>query len=156
MDMEGNIGRLENLSRGTKPQPDVQGYSNTRQEDQEELDEKAGASTDTFTEPPAARTACVDTTDDMRKGDISLYSYYIGSVRPSLVVLSLGLIALSSISDRLPGEYMPRQWIRNYPLTVTKAIFIRVWLDVDPDNKLFFIGYAGLGVFKVVAASISL
>jgi ABC-type Mn2+/Zn2+ transport system ATPase subunit len=107
MDMEGNIGRLENLSRGTKSQADVHEDSKTQQEDG--LDEKAGASSGTAAASSPARIAAADITNEIQKGDITLYAYYIGSIRRSLVVLSLGFIALSSILDRLPGEYIPRQ-----------------------------------------------
>jgi hypothetical protein len=35
------------------------------------------------------------------------------------------------------------------------VIFLRIWLDKDPENNLYFFGYAALGVSKIVFASLS-
>jgi hypothetical protein len=54
---------------------------------------------------PSVSTSAKDEKGDLRKGDRALYSYYLGSVKRSLLILSLLLIIMSSVSDRTPGEY---------------------------------------------------
>ena len=55
--------------------------------------------------PPVSASA-KDEKDELRRGDRTLYTYYLGSVKRSLLVLSLFLIILSSVSDRTPGEIL--------------------------------------------------
>ncbi|KAK3180626.1 hypothetical protein K4F52_007976 [Lecanicillium sp. MT-2017a] len=65
-----------------------------------------------------------------QKGDVSLYLLYFQPVMKRVMVAWLVTTVLYSIAERAP------------------EIYVRIWLDVDANNKLFFIGYALLGALS--------
>ncbi|KAK3192864.1 hypothetical protein K4F52_001221 [Lecanicillium sp. MT-2017a] len=62
------------------------------------------------------------------KGDSTLYLFYFNSIGKPFFILWVFVMFLVSLTERFP------------------EIYVRIWLDVDPEDMRFFIGYALLGV----------
>ncbi len=105
--------------------------------------------------PALAGPSATDEEDTTRqRGDVSLYFYYIKSTGWALIIPWLVSMAFAAVTDRTPCEsrstlyytrYMPRQTD-----THLSVIFLRIWMGKDPQNNLYFIGYALLGVMTIV------
>lgn len=71
--------------------------------------------------------------DARQRGDFALWSYYLKSYGLMRVGLWALWAALTAAMENFPPVYM------------------RIWLSVDRDNKLYFIGYAGSGIVTVIS-----
>ncbi|KAJ6786301.1 hypothetical protein PWT90_09265 [Aphanocladium album] len=76
---------------------------------------------------PASNKEDIDDKVDTRKGDFSLYSYFVGPAGIPFLLLEGFLLIIASIGERMP------------------QIFGRVWMDNDPANRLYYIGFAIFG-----------
>ncbi|CEJ89530.1 hypothetical protein VHEMI05371 [[Torrubiella] hemipterigena] len=77
--------------------------------------------------PLASSIAKKDKAIERQRGDASLYYFYLKSNGLALFAIWLGMVALSAIWQKMP------------------AIFVRIWLEKDPDNNIYFVGFAVLG-----------
>ena len=68
---------------------------------------------------------------DRQKGDYSLYGYYLKSTGLVAIALWIWTVWVAAVASRMP------------------VIYIRLWMDKDPSNKLYYIGFALLGVGSV-------
>lgn len=88
------------------------------------------------TELPAVTEMVHDTMrealSNARYGDFSLYKHFLKPPGPWRVATWLLVYLGAAIFDRFP------------------PIFVRIWLDYDPQNKLYFIGYALLAATSPV------
>ncbi|KAK2594831.1 hypothetical protein QQS21_007459 [Conoideocrella luteorostrata] len=75
---------------------------------------------------------------ERQRGDMRLYSYYFTSVSKWLWVTFLFTIILTSLTERLP------------------EIFIRIWLEVGPQNKVYLTGYILLGVSCALVGAVTM
>ncbi|KAK5996562.1 ABC multidrug transporter B [Cladobotryum mycophilum] len=73
--------------------------------------------------------------EERQRGDVTLYSFYLKSIGVSLFCLWLCTVAVAAVADHMP------------------QIYIRIWLERDPTNNRYFIGYAILGVTTFACAS---
>ncbi|TQW12261.1 poly(A)-binding protein-dependent poly(A) ribonuclease [Cordyceps javanica] len=88
-------------------------------------------------EPPIVQPTSSDDADDIYNAQrdtvntyssLSLYAYFFRPAGVLFVTLWVVAVTLAAVSERLPN------------------IFVRIWLDTDAGNNLYFIGYALLCV----------
>ncbi|KAJ3498540.1 hypothetical protein NLG97_g1033 [Lecanicillium saksenae] len=143
-----NCGRIElktleqidaQAARESATQPTSAGSTDTSQAG------SSGAVTSPTTdaEPPQvkpiASSSIRDNLSSKQYADFSLYKYYLKSAGLQALLLWLLVIIIASISERMP------------------QIYARFWLDRNPNNRLYFIGYACLGLLApCLAASAAL
>lgn len=152
---EGKIQRLPALARDTKRLRSMRELVSAQQDGEGSGNEKVRSPSPARSlQAPSVHPPAAENMDDIRKGDRSLYHYYLGSVKWPLLILSLCLIVMSSVSDRTPGEHILNTTMTSI-LTIRKVIFLRIWLEKEPENNSYFIGYAALGVSKVLFSSLS-
>lgn len=88
-----------------------------------------------------------------KKGDISLWLYYFksfGLLRMILWTLGAGVV---SFMERFPGlSLLYSPLLEHLLMPFNTAIFIRIWISIDPTNNLYFIGYAGSALANVFFA----
>lgn len=118
MNSEGKIQRLPGLARDTKRRTSLRQLVSAQQDELETAGEKSGAvaSTTTTTSTtsenvpvtlPTLPTAAIDDDDDqIRKGDRTLYSYYLGSLPLTVRWLLPFTIAIAALAERIPGDYI--------------------------------------------------
>ncbi len=84
-------------------------------------------------------------------GDLALYKYYLTFVSKPVFILWLVVVVVLVVTERGPGILKPNcQHNFVYTLIVRHAdIYMRLWIERDPENKLFFVGYAAFGVVTV-------
>ncbi|KHN95178.1 ABC transporter, transmembrane domain, type 1 [Metarhizium album ARSEF 1941] len=73
-----------------------------------------------------------------RQGDLGLYSFYLKSTAKWLWAMWLLTVIFVAVAERLP------------------EIFLRIWLDVAPNNKVYLVGYILFGFSSFTAAGITL
>ncbi|EFZ03270.2 ABC transporter, transmembrane domain, type 1 [Metarhizium robertsii ARSEF 23] len=73
-----------------------------------------------------------------RHGDFRLYSFYLKSTAKWLWAIWLVTVIFVAVAERLP------------------EIFLRIWLDVAPENKVYLVGYILFGFSSFTAAGITL
>jgi ABC-type multidrug transport system fused ATPase/permease subunit len=96
----------------------------------EKDDEKAATSQST-------KAASETNISDRQKGDFSLYGYYLKSTGLVAIALWIWTVWLAAVASRMP------------------VIYIRLWMDEDPSNKLYYIGFALLGVGSLCATLVT-
>ncbi|OAA73307.1 ABC transporter, transmembrane domain, type 1 [Cordyceps fumosorosea ARSEF 2679] len=69
---------------------------------------------------------------DIRAGDFSLYSYFVGPAGTLKILFWSTLLVLSAVAERMP------------------QIFGRVWMETDPTNDKYYAGYAIFGVVNPI------
>lgn len=72
-----------------------------------------------------------------QRGDIGIYGLYLRAVRVKRFALWVALMFIGCLANRFP------------------LIFVRIWYSMDPNNKVYFIGFAcisGVSVFAWLAA----
>lgn len=82
--------------------------------------------------PQASKTVSETDESERRKGDYSLYGYYLRSTGLTVIGLWLITILVAAVASRMP------------------VIYIRLWMEADPTNKLYFVGFAILGAASVI------
>ncbi len=96
-------------------------------------DAKSSDETGQKSEQPQAGKAVSEADEaERRKGDYSLYSYYLRSTGLLVIGLWLCTIFVAAVASRMP------------------VIYIRLWMDADPTDKLYYAGFAILGVASVI------
>lgn len=70
---------------------------------------------------------------ERQRGDFSLYKYYVDSFGWKLLGVWIVWTAITAAMERVP------------------FIFIRIWLVLDPDNKLYFIGFAMCAIGAILS-----
>ncbi|OAA64956.1 ABC transporter, transmembrane domain, type 1 [Cordyceps fumosorosea ARSEF 2679] len=102
-------------------------------------------STSEKAELPAVETSSEKTKEAPRYhptskyGDFSLYSYFLAPAGGWILVLWVVIVSVAAVAERMP------------------QIYARIWLEKNPDSRLYYLGYAILGVIaplcNVVAGS---
>lgn len=103
---EGKLQHLPEFGRDSDSRNKVQQPGSTQQDGEKEPKDASTSvkSTSEIATPPSpTHNTQTESVVDVRKGDHTLYAYYVNSVRKSLLALSLCFIATSSVADRLPG-----------------------------------------------------
>lgn len=77
--------------------------------------------------PSTSLVAKKDKAIERQRGDASLYYFYLKSNGLKLFAIWMGMVALSAIWQKMP------------------AIFVSIWLEKDPENNTYFVGFAVLG-----------
>ncbi|KAJ6780656.1 hypothetical protein PWT90_01316 [Aphanocladium album] len=113
-----------------------QGFLGEKEQDSAE-EEPISEPDDTVAKSTAAVT--IEEPDESRqRGDKGLYKLWVDSVGRLAMVFFLLLMILVAISDAMPN------------------IFIRIWIEVAPANKLYLIGYAMVGLASGTFACIGI
>lgn len=74
-----------------------------------------------------------------RIGDFGLYKYMVSSMDAKTLVIEILLCAFTVASEKMLGEL--RQNSCHYYNILTRAdVYVRLWLQKDPDEKLYFLG----------------
>ncbi|KAM3465138.1 hypothetical protein MY5147_004096 [Beauveria neobassiana] len=81
---------------------------------------------------PTASSGARDNLSNKKYGDFTLYKYFLRPAGLYCVILWLSSIAIAAVAEKMP------------------RIYVRFWLADNPDNRLYYIGYAGLGLIAPV------
>lgn len=115
--------------------------SSEEQESKAATDSSSDVLVDEKAEPvtshvPAAKEATeTELSADRQRGDFTLYFYYLQPAGFITVIAWLFTAALAATAERMP------------------QIFARIWMQLDPQNKNYFVGYALLGLLNVGLAA---
>lgn len=77
--------------------------------------------------------------DSRRIGDIGLYRYMASSMDSKTLVIEVLLCLFTVVSEKMMGELGEPSDYYCGVLTVADA-YVRIWLERDPDEKLYFLG----------------
>lgn len=92
----------------------------------------ATLSVSTDSDPPqvkaTASSSARDNLTNKKYGDFSLYRYFLQPAGLSSVLTWLGIICIAAVAERAP------------------QIYARFWLGRSTTNRLYYIGYAALGI----------
>ncbi|KAG8412280.1 hypothetical protein J3458_014468 [Metarhizium acridum] len=132
----GSIKSVAGLGDVGQCQEDVTEWlSPSAGEETEEKDEATDEAQDACKE---SGTAANNELLIRRQGDFGLYSFYLKSTAKWLWAIWLVTVIFVAVAERLP------------------EIFLRIWLDVAPDNKVYLVGYILFGFSSFTAAGITL
>lgn len=104
--------------------------------------------------PPSVTSKTVG--DDMNNmpetkfGDFSLYHYFASPAGTARVLLWGILVLVAAIVERMPSKQSSSAAHATVKLTLRAVIFVRIWLDMDPQNRKYFAGYAAFGVLNPI------
>lgn len=92
---------------------------------------------------------------ERRKGDMSLYTYYLKEMGWARVALWVFLTVLTGAGEKIPRKsfvllpvyYLCRSWIM---LIHILEIFLRIWYDRNPTDYTYFGGFAALSAAYVL------
>ncbi|KAK3181199.1 hypothetical protein K4F52_007474 [Lecanicillium sp. MT-2017a] len=105
---EGQIQHLPGFGRGSDSRNNKAQQREVTHQDAEKEPKDTVTSVksapDILTPVSPTRNTEAENVVDVRKGDHTLYAYYLNSVKKSLLALSLCFIATSSVADRLPAN----------------------------------------------------
>ncbi|KAK2592795.1 hypothetical protein QQS21_009499 [Conoideocrella luteorostrata] len=91
-----------------------------------------------------------------KQGDMGLYSFYLKSVSKWLWIIFLVAVIIVTVSQRLPGSSPADNIFTSTQLIENAEIFIRIWLDVAPENKVYIVGYILLSLSCFIFTLITL
>lgn len=83
-------------------------------------------------------------------GDFSLYYYFASPAGTGRVLLWGVLVLVAAIVERMPSKQSRFAANATVKLTLRAVIFVRIWLDMDPQNRKYFAGYAAFGVLNPI------
>lgn len=111
----------------------------------EEPSTKADESDDTVAQAVAESNERGDLSA-RRNGDTSLYMFFLKSASKRLLIPWLAATILVAVFEHMP-RMPPHLMRRRISLMPRIEIYMRVWVDVDPTNKLYFVGLVLIAVF---------
>lgn len=76
-----------------------------------------------------------------QRGDFWLYVFFLKTIGAVRTLIWLFLTISTVVIEKFPGLWIASSFTRSV-LTVAQDVFLRIWLDRAPDNKLYFLGYA--------------
>ncbi|KAM3549612.1 hypothetical protein ARSEF4850_008758, partial [Beauveria asiatica] len=128
---------LEQIQAESESHHDIQSRQMSGQRtSQAELAAATAVPTDKEFEPPqvipTASSSARDNLSNKKYGDFTLYKYFLRPAGLYCVILWLSSIAIAAVSEKMP------------------RIYVRYWLAENSDNRLYYIGYAGLGLIAPV------
>ncbi|KAM3453841.1 hypothetical protein MY3296_003502, partial [Beauveria thailandica] len=128
---------LEQIQAESESHHDIQSRQMSGQRtSQAELAAATAVPTEKEFEPPqvipTASSSARDNLSNKKYGDFTLYKYFLRPAGLYCVILWLSSIAVAAVSEKMP------------------RIYVRYWLAENADNRLYYIGYAGLGLIAPV------
>ncbi|KAH8715994.1 ABC transporter atnG [Beauveria bassiana] len=131
------IRSLEQIQTESESYSDIQSRQMGGQStSQAELAAATAVPTEKEFEPPqvipTASSGARDNLSNKKYGDFTLYKYFLRPAGLYCVILWLSSIAIAAVAEKMP------------------RIYVRFWLADNPDNRLYYIGYAGLGLIAPV------
>ncbi|KAM3534221.1 hypothetical protein MY4038_002461 [Beauveria bassiana] len=131
------IRSLEQIQTESESHHDIQSRRMGGQStSQAELTAATAVPTEKEFEPPqvipTASSGARDNLSNKKYGDFTLYKYFLRPAGLYCVILWLSSIAIAAVAEKMP------------------RIYVRFWLADNPENRLYYIGYAGLGLIAPV------
>ncbi len=98
--------------------------------------------------PPSVQPAIEDDLDNKRDviaenySSFSVYKYFLRPAGIVTVIIWLILKGIAAASERLPSKPHIRCLPCKISLIIRIDVYIRIWLEEDASNYLYYIGYA--------------
>ncbi|PMB69507.1 ABC transporter C family member 8 [Beauveria bassiana] len=149
------IRSLEQIQTESESHHDIQSRQMGGQStSQAELTAATAVPTEKEFEPPqvipTASSGARDNLSNKKYGDFTLYKYFLRPAGLYCVILWLSSIAIAAVAEKMPRTPTPDVVFLPFVINMLLGIYVRFWLADNPENRLYYIGYAGLGLIAPV------
>ncbi|KAM3519750.1 hypothetical protein NHJ13051_007282 [Beauveria bassiana] len=150
------IRSLEQIQTESESHHDIQSRQMGGQStSQAELTAATAVPTEKEFEPPqvipTASSGARDNLSNKKYGDFTLYKYFLRPAGLYCVILWLSSIAIAAVAEKMPRTPTPDViFLLPFVINMLLGIYVRFWLADNPENRLYYIGYAGLGLIAPV------
>ena len=160
MDNDGNVVKLPGLFSNKTEDNDLMQSAKELQDDSATVNEKSSSTVTSILKPSTALVPTVEAVDEteneaMRKGDHTLYFYYLGSASASLTFIVVAAITVTALAERMPRMCCLLFGYFGHT-DESLVIFLRIWQEKDPKNNKYFIGYVLLAVTYILVSMMSI